>query len=77
MFFENLESRHMFSGTSITPEPPRPPMPPLPVSDAHLPPPTKKTYAGDDADRTPPRETPHGPFELPCDRITHYRPPGR
>ena len=77
MYFENLETRRMFTVTVTPSDPPPPPLPPLPISDSHLPPPTKKTYAGDDGDRTEPRETPHGPFELPRNKIVNYRPPGK
>jgi hypothetical protein len=77
MFFEKLESRRLFSGNAIPSDPSPPPLPPLPISDAHLPPPTKKSYAGDDGDREDPQERPHGPFELPRNKIVNVRIPGR
>lgn len=76
MFFENLETRRLFSGTSFTPEPPPAPLPPLPVSVSQLPAPAKETYVGDDGDDTPVRQTPHGPYESPRDKITKFRQPG-
>ena len=76
MFFENLETRRLFSGTSFTPEPPPAPLPPLPVPGTHLPAPTREPYVGDDTDDTPVRQTPTGPFESPRDKITKFRQPG-